>query len=127
VIRTVDGGFSSTDFILGIEGRTRVLQHTESIPVDLAAVVGVGTFKFDNWTIPAGISLGRRVDLEGFSFIVYTQPTMFLDIPSGADLQVNFGLGFGADFRVQDALDLRVSFGVLDGPEGLGVSLVWIR
>jgi len=125
VLRTEIGGVSSTDLILGVEARTRVLEHTEGIPVDLAAIVGFGTFEFDSWLVPVGLSIGRRVDLDGFSFVAYTQPTLFMSFNGGSD--VNFGLGFGADFRVQEALDLRVSVGILDGPEGLGVSLVWIR
>jgi hypothetical protein len=121
-------GDAGSDVILGIEGRGRVLDHTQNnFPFDGAIVIGVGTAGFDSWTIPsAGLSLGRRVDLDGFSFILYGQPTMF--IFSGNDnTDVKFGLGFGGDFRVGNALDLRVSAGVFDGPEGLAVSLVWVR
>lgn len=121
-------GDAGSDIVLGVEGRGRVIDHTQgSFPLDGAIVIGVGTANFDLWTIPsAGLSLGRRVDLDGFSFVLYGQPTMF--IFSGNDnTDVKFGLGFGGDFKVGKALDLRVSAGVFDGPEGLAVSLVWVR
>ena len=117
-----------TDIVLGVEGRGRVFDHTQgNFPLDGAVVVGVGTNEFDVWTIPsAGLSLGRRVDLDGFSFVLYGQPTLF--VFSGNDnTDLKFGLGFGGDFKVGQALDLRVSAGVFDGPKGLAVSLVWIR
>ena len=119
---------NGSDIVLGVEGRGRVFDHTQgSFPLDGAVVIGVGTNEFDVWTIPsAGLSLGRRVDLDGFSFVLYGQPTLF--VFSGNDnTDLEFGLGLGADFRVGNALDLRVSAGLFDGPEGLAVSLVWVR
>ena len=123
----IDSDAGGSDIVLGVEGRGRVLNHTTStFPLDGAIVIGVGTAEFDAWTIPsAGLSLGRRVDLEGFSFVLYGQPTMFVHANGGTD--VDFGLGFGGDFEIGNALDLRVSFGVFDGPEGLAVSLVWVH
>ena len=121
-----DGGGS--DVILGVEGRGRVIDHeTGSFPLDGAVVLGVGTLDFDTWTVPsAGLSLGRRVNLDGFSFVAYGQPTLFLFTGNG-DTDVEFGLGLGADFRVGKLLDLRFSAGLFDGPEGVALSLVWIR
>ncbi len=117
-----------SDVILGVEGRWRVIDHTQgSFPLDGALVLGVGTLDFDRWTVPsAGLSLGRRVNLDGFSFVAYGQPTLFL-FTGGGDTDFEFGLGLGADFRVGKLLDLRVSGGLFDGPEGVAVSLVWIR
>jgi hypothetical protein len=117
-----------SDVVLGIEGRGRVLDHTRGqFPLDGAVVIGVGTAEFDLWTVPsAGLSLGRRVDLEGFSFVAYGQPTFFVFSGSG-NTDVEFGLGLGADFKIGQALDLRVSVGLFDGPEGVAVSLVWVR
>jgi hypothetical protein len=121
-------GETSSDIVLGVEGRGRVFDHTQSdFPLDGAIVIGVGTADFDGWTIPsAGLSLGRRVDLDGFSFVLYGQPTMFI-FSGGGSTDVKFGLGFGGDFRVGKALDLRASFGLFDGPEGIAVSLVWVH
>lgn len=118
----------STDIILGVEGRGRVLDHTKgSFPLDGAVVLGVGTADFDRWTIPsAGLSLGRRVGIEGFSFIAYGQPTLFL-VTGNGNTDLNFGLGLGADFRLGKAIDLRVSWGLIDGPEGIAVSVVLVR
>ncbi|UCF19076.1 MAG: hypothetical protein JSU87_14265 [Gemmatimonadota bacterium] len=120
-----DAGFS--DIVLGVEGRGRVVDHTQGqFPLDGAVVFGVGTSEFDVWTVPsAGLSLGRRVDLDGFSFVAYGQPTLF--VFTGSYTNLEFGLGLGADFRVGQALDLRASVGLFDGPEGLAVSLVWVR
>ena len=119
---------AGSDIILGVEGRGRVFDHTQSdFPLDGAIVIGVGTADFDAWTVPsAGLSLGRRVDLDGFSFVLYGQPTMFI-FSGGGNTDVKFGLGFGGDFKVGRALDLRVSAGVFDGPEGIAASLVWVR
>ncbi len=119
---------AGTDLILGVEGRGRVLDHTtDNFPFDGAVVIGVGTSEFDSWTVPsAGLSLGRRVDLDGFSFVAYGQPTLFVFSGNG-NTDVEFGLGLGADFRVGRVLDLRVSAGLFDGPEGVAVSLVWVH
>lgn len=116
-----------TDLILGTEGRLRIIEHNENFPLDGAVIIGLGTNDFDTWLIPATISLGRRVDLEGFSFIAYGQPGLFLSSGGVGGTEVNFGLGFGADFKVGESLDLRASFGLFDGPEGLSISLVWVR
>jgi len=128
----VRGGFldgsGGNEFLLGVEGRGRVLDHTQgSFPLDGAVVIGVGTAGFDAWTVPsAGLSLGRRVELDNFSFVAYGQPTMFL-FAGGGNTDVKFGLGLGADFRVAEALDVRTSYGLFDGPQGLAVSVVWVR
>ena len=124
----IDSEAGGSDVVLGIEGRGRVLDHTTgTFPLDGAIVLGVGTVEFDGWTVPsAGLSLGRRVNLEGFSFVAYGQPTLFVFSGSGST-DVEFGLGLGADFKIGNALDLRTSFGLFDGPEGVAVSLVWVH
>jgi hypothetical protein len=117
-----------TDVLLGAEGRMRVIDHTKSnFPLDGAVVAGIGTADFDSWTVPsAGLSLGRRVTIEGFSFIAYGQPTMFIFTGNG-NTDVNFGLGLGTDFRLGEVIDLRASLGLFDGPEGFAVSVVWVH
>ena len=119
---------NGSDLVVGIEGRGRVIDHTQGdFPLDGAVVIGVGTAEFDAWTVPsAGISLGRRVNLDGFSFVAYGQPTLFV-FTGGNDTNVEFGLGLGGDFKIGTVLDLRVSVGLFDGPEGLAVSLVWVH
>jgi len=129
----VDNGGSGTGgtFVLGGEGRMRVVEHSQTFPLDGALVAGIGTGEFDVWMVPmAGISLGRRVDLEGVSFVAYAQPTLgfvVVDTGVGTTSDLNFGLGFGADFKVGTSLDLRTSVGFFDVGEGLAVSLVWVR
>ncbi len=124
-------GPDNTLFILGGEGRFRVFEHSESFPLDGAIVTGVGTWEFDNLIIPAGISLGRRVTVDNFSFIAYTQPTLFFYETDGPNDNLGFSWGFGADFKVGNALDLRTSLGFsltdIELSEGLAVSLVWVH
>ena len=122
----IDAG--GTALIAGVEGRLGVMDHTQqSFPLDGAIVVGLGTFDFDAWVVPsAGLSLGRNVELEDFSFTAYGQPTLFLTT-GGGDTNFDFGLGLGVDFQIAKAIDLRTSFGVLDGPGGVSFAFVWIR
>lgn len=130
-VNTEVGGADEYDVVLGVEGRGRIIEHTEQFPLDGALIIGVGTFAGDSWLTPmAGISLGRRIDNgSGPSIVVYGQPTLFVttvDTPLGTDTDLQFGLGFGADVRVGRAVDLRASFGVGDAGEGVAFSLVWI-
>ena len=116
------------DAVLGVEGRWQVidLNHVD-FPLDGAVVLGIGTLEGDVWTLPmAGLSLGRRVELEDFEFVAYGQPTLFIFTGNG-DTNLDFGFGFGIDFKVGQALDLRTSVGAFDGPEGIAFSLVWVR
>lgn len=124
-------GPDNTRFILGGEGRFRVVEHNESFPLDGAFVTGIGTWEFDNLIVPIGISLGRRVTIENFSFIAYTQPTLFFYEQDGPNDNLLFSWGFGADFKVGNAVDLRTSLGFaltdVELSEGLAVSLVWVH
>jgi len=130
-INTEVGGADEYDLVLGVEGRGRIIEHTEQFPLDGALVIGVGTLAGDRWLTPmAGISLGRRIDTgSGPSIVVYGQPTLFattVDTPLGTDTDIDFGLGFGADFRVGRSVDLRMSFGVGDTGKGVAFSVVWV-
>ncbi len=121
------GAGTGGSFAMGGEGRMRMFEHSEAFPLDGALVAGIGTWEFDDWVIPmAGISLGRRVDLENLSFVAYGQPTLAV-WTGGLDTEVEFGLGFGADFKIGTSLDLRTSIGFFDVGEGFAVSLVWVR
>ena len=82
----IDSEAGGSDFVLGVEGRGRVFDHTQGdFPLDGAVVIGVGTAEFDGWTVPsAGLSLGRRVNLDGFSFVAYGQPTLFVFTGGGS-------------------------------------------
>lgn len=130
------GGFWDTDgpagtaILLGVDGRTRVLTHSESFPLDGAFTLGAGAVLLDNFNsfqIPVGISLGRRVDLEGsnVSFVPYFQPVLTPVFGDG-NSDLLFSVGIGADVRVSRQLDLRVS-GAIGDMNGIGISLAWLR
>jgi hypothetical protein len=128
------GAFSSgTDaFIIGVEGRGRVLTHTEQLPFDGAIIAGFG-MAFGggtNGNIPVGLSLGRRLNLEGsdISIVPYVQPTFNL-VFGDAGTHSGFSFGLGADVRLSRFFDARVSggFGTDWAPEGIAISAVWIR
>ena len=116
--------------ILGVEGRGRVLTHTEQFPVDGAIVAGFGlTTSGPNFNLPVGLSLGRRVDFENssVSIVPYGQPTLFMVFDGNdANDTINFGLGLGVDVRFGRAFDIRASFGIGD-VDGFAVSAVWVK
>jgi len=66
------------------------------------------------------------VQLEEFEFVAYGQPALFVTTGFG-DTNIDFGMGFGVDFKIGEQLDLRTSVGAFDGPEGVAFSVVWIR
>jgi hypothetical protein len=124
-----DGG-GNTGILLGVDGRTRVLTHSQSFPLDGALTLGAGVRlvdQFNQFYIPVGVSFGRRVDVEGsqVSFVPYFQPVLTPVFGDGAS-DLLFSIGLGADIRVSRQLDLRVSgaFGDLDG---VGISVAWLR
>lgn len=134
-IRFVDDP-GEDEVILGVEGRGRVLTHSEQFPLDGALVLGFG-LNIDGGTdiiVPAGLSLGRRLNVEGseVSIVPYVQPTLFLlnfEVAGNRDTEVEFGFGFGADFRLSRFFDARISAGIGTdlAPEGVAISAVWIR
>ncbi len=119
--------------VIGVEGRGRVLTHTERFPLDGALVAGLGAAfggGGSSFNAPVGLSLGRRVEFENseVSIVPYAQPTLnfrFGD-PGG---HAGFSFGFGLDARLSRFFDVRVSGGVASdwGIEGFSVSAVWIR
>jgi hypothetical protein len=124
------GGGASTILLLGAEARQRVLSHTTDFPLDGALILGVGGwFSSGNSLlfVPVGLSLGRRIDLEGsqVSIIPYVQPTGTLVAGSGTS-DFLFTLGLGADFRLSPRFDARISAGLGD-LEGVSLSAVWVH
>ena len=124
------GGGASTILLLGAEARQRVLSHTTDFPLDGALILGVGGwFSSGNSLLfaPVGLSLGRRIDLEGsqVSIIPYVQPTGTLVAGSGVS-DFLFTLGLGADFRLSPRFDARISAGLGD-VEGVSLSAVWVH
>lgn len=127
------GGGADEVFVVGIEARNRVITHSVSFPLDGAIVFGGGAL-FDGstfWNFPVGLSLGRRLNLEGseVSIVPYVQPTGFLTHTTAGAGSTDFdiGVGIGADFRLSALFDARVSIGLGNGPEGVAISAVWVR
>ncbi len=115
---------------LGVTGRYRVISHTENFPLDGAVVAGIGAWLFNNSTalIPVGITLGRRLQIEDsqVSIVPYAEPVVVFVTGLGGD--VWFGLGLGADFKLSQAFDVRLSVGFGDATlEGFALSAVWVH
>jgi hypothetical protein len=123
-------GEGDTRVLLGGSFRTRIVEYTESFPLDGALTVGLGA-NFgsgdDLFLIPVGISLGRKFDLEGSNttFTPYAHPVLVPIFGSG-DSDVEFALGLGVDVRFSERWAARVSGGVGD-IEGVGISVAYIR
>lgn len=122
-----DGG--NTHILAGVNLRQRVLEHTETFPLDGALVFGIGGQfgDLDQLNVPVGISLGRRLDVEDseVSIVPFVQPTAFLTHNS-FDTNLHFALGIGGDFRLSRMFDARVSVGLGD-IQGISISAVWLR
>jgi hypothetical protein len=133
----IRGGFFDPEqggdetFLVGGEGRQRVITHNADFPLDGALVVGLGAlFSGDAavFNIPVGLSLGRRLNLEGstVSIIPYVQPTLFIVAGDVGDENIRFALGLGADFRFSPRFDGRLSAGLGD-VEGVSLGFVWVH
>jgi hypothetical protein len=123
-------GEDETSVVLGGSFRARVVEATQSFPLDGALTLGAGAIfgeGDDRVLIPVGVSLGRRLQLEGsrVSFVPYVHPVL---VPSfgGGDDEVDFALGLGVDIRFCETLDLRVSAGIGE-VEGVALGLALVR
>ncbi len=135
------GGFldtpGSTKVLAGVSARTRVLQSSESIPLDGALTLGAG-LRFNDGTyafIPIGISLGRRVLLENsdVTFVPYVHPIMVPVFGSnvgglGDDSDIKFALGLGVDIKFTRSIDVRVAGALGDSPwDGVSIGLAFVH
>ena len=123
-------GNGNSQLLVGAEARERVVTHTEDFPLDGALILGVGGhFSSGNSVaiVPVGLSLGRRVDPRDskISIVPYVQPTGFLVAGNGTS-DFLFSLGLGADFRLTQRFDARISAGLGD-LEGVSLSAVWVH
>ena len=123
------GGGGSSVLLLGVEGRERVLSHSEDFPLDGALIIGAGANLVSGNSaliIPVGLSLGRRLDVQDspISIVPYVQPTAFFVAGNGG--HVDFDLGLGADFRLTRRFDARISAGIGD-IEGISIGAVWVH
>lgn len=126
---SADAGPENTDtwLLAGADVRFRVIDHTDKFPLDGALTAGLGAQLGSSSIgyIPVGLSLGRRIELDGgTSFVPYVQPVL---VPIFGDAS-KFGvaLGLGVDVKVSKQFDLRVTGGIGD-IEGIGIGFAWVR
>ncbi len=122
----VDGGNAgSGSFVAGVEARIPVIGHDRSFPLDGALILGVGQI-FDDaggeTLVPVGLSLGRRILLDGrdLQLTPYVQPTVIFRSDSA------FGFGLGLDIHIRGMPDIRLNWAEGD-LDGFAVSLFWAR
>ena len=122
----VDGGDAgSGSFVAGVEARIPVIGHNRSFPLDGAFILGVGRLFADaGWEtlVPLGLSLGRRIVLDGndLQLTPYVQPTVIFQSDSA------FGFGLGLDIHIRGIPDIRLNWAEGD-LDGFAVSLFWAR
>ncbi len=125
-----DNGASDTQFLAGIDFRTRVIDHSTEFPLDGAFTAGIGGRfggGFSQAFVPIGLSLGRRIQLEdsNIEFVPYFHPVLAPRFGDG-DGTLLFGLGLGVDITFNRRFDLRVSGGLGDY-DGIGISIAVLR
>jgi hypothetical protein len=123
-------GEEQTSVVLGGSFRARVVEASKSFPLDGALTLGLGAIfgeGDDLLLIPLGMSLGRRLQLEGsrVSFVPYVHPVLVPKLGGGDD-EVDFALGLGVDVRFSETIDMRVSAGIGE-VEGVAVGLAFVR
>lgn len=123
-------GPGSTFFVAGLDMRMRVVRASDAFPLDGSLTLGIGGIFSDDATvglIPIGLSLGRRVNLEGTktTFIPYFEPVL---VPTFGDTQddIQFGLGLGVDIQFSPRLDARLGAGLGDY-DGISLGVSWLR
>ena len=126
----IPNGPSSTFFLAGVDIRMKMIRATEAFPLDGSLTLGIGGIFGDDETIgliPIGISLGRRVNLEGTrtTFIPYFEPVL---VPTFGDTQddIQFGLGLGVDIQFSPRLDARLGAGLGDY-DGISLGVSFTR
>jgi hypothetical protein len=123
------GNNSVSSGLFGTDVRARVLDHNESFPFDGSFTVGIGMNTRKNVTVgylPIGVSLGRRILIEGssVSLVPYVHPVL---TPVFGDVSgTKFTFGFGLDARITPRFDLRFSAGVGD-VDGIGFTAAFLH
>ena len=119
------GGSGDGAFVAGVEARVPVLGRTETFPFDGSFILGVGrTFVEGGGQtyVPLGLSLGRRLSLDGqaLQLTPYVQPTVLF----ASDALFAFGLG--VDVRIRGLPEVRLNWAFAD-MDGFSVGLFWPR
>ena len=120
-----DARNTDTRLLIGADFRTQVLTYSQSFPLDGAITLGLGANfgdPSDVGYVPIGLSLGRRLLLEGSqtSFVPYVAPVLTPTFGDQDDLLVT--LGVGVDIQFSRSLGIKVS-GALGDLDGISVSL----
>ncbi len=123
-------GNEETLFLIGGDARAPLLRSSEDFPLDASFTVGLGGRFGDNFSqgvIPVGVSLGRRIILEGSrtTFVPFGHPVIAPTFGDGDD-DLAFGLGLGVDININPNFEILVS-GALGDYEGVGFGLAWHR
>lgn len=124
-----DGKGRNAALLAGVDGRARVLDHTEALPVDGSFTFGFGVNTSGDGTVamlPIGFSMGRRVLIDGsnLSLVPYVHPVL---TPLFGDADgVDFSIGFGVDLRLNQNIDLRFSAAIGDR-DGIGFTVAYLR
>ncbi len=124
-------GPAESTLLAGFEGRARMLSHGRDFPLDGSLVFGAGgRFVSGNsrFSFPLGMSLGRRIGVEGskVTFMPYVQPTAFLRGGNNINTDFIYALGLGTDVRFGGALDARLGVGLGD-VQGVSLGAVWVH
>jgi hypothetical protein len=114
----------------GADVRMRLIRANDTFPLDGSLTIGIGGIFGDDKSvglIPIGLSLGRRVNLEGTrtTFIPYFEPVL---VPTFGDTQddLQFGLGLGVDIQFSPRLDARLGAGLGDY-DGISLGVSFTR
>ena len=123
-------GSLGSRFAVGADVRAPLAHRNESFPLDASFTLGASFADGDGsslFLIPVGVTLGRRILLEGSntSFVPYVHPVIAPAF-GGGNSDVNFGLGLGVNISFTQQLDLRVS-GALGDYEGVAIGVAWHR
>jgi hypothetical protein len=124
-------GAGDMSILLGGDFRTRIVNYSESFPLDGALTVGAGINIGDGDDLiylPLGITLGRRFELENSNttFTPYVHPTLLPVLGAAGGDDVGFALGLGVDLRFSQQWQVRVS-GAVGDLEGVGIGLAYVR
>ena len=125
----VNNGQRSTCFLAGHDFRQRIIQHSESFPLDGALTLGVGG-NFGDINIgflPVGLTLGRKVDLEGTrtTFTPYFHPVLVQTFGDGPD-ELLFAIGLGINIEFSPRFDARIGAGLGDY-DGISLGISFTR
>jgi hypothetical protein len=120
---------TGTDLLVGGDVRVRVVDHTDTFPLDGSFTGGLGVQSGDGYSavyLPIGFSMGRRVLIEGssISLVPYVHPVF---TPSFGDANnTDFSFAFGVDARLNPRLDLRFS-GAIGDRGGVGFTVAFLH